>query len=283
MSAKGFSLGYIGSVILLLVNLVMILKYDWFGFNNAGEPTRIAFIMVGVWWVLFAQYTFKHLPTGTNEGHKVTRSVLAHGYYELRKIWIALKSNKVLRRYLMAFFVYSMAVQTIMIAATYFAVEELNWGTQDSTTGLIVSILLIQLVAVIGANYTARLSKKFGNIKTLIVIIFAWIPICGYAYFVISPLQFYITAGCVGLVMGGIQALSRSTYSKLIPQLSEDSASYFSFYDVSEKIGIVIGMGMYGFVAEITGSMRYSILFLIIFFVAGVILLYRIPKSSLLN
>ena len=283
VSAKGFSLGYVGSVILLVVNLIMILKHDWFGFPDAGEPTRIAFIMVGIWWILFAQYTFKYLPTGTNEGHKVTRSVLAHGYNELRKIWKALKSNKVLRRYLMAFFVYSMAVQTIMIAATYFAVEELDWGTQDSTTGLIISILLIQLIAIIGANYTAKLSETYGNINTLIVIVFFWIAICGYAYFVVTPIQFYITAAFVGLVMGGIQALSRSTYSKLIPEHSDDTASYFSFYDVAEKIGIVIGMFMYGFIAELTGSMRYSILFLIVFFVGGVILLYRVPKDALAN
>ncbi|WP_347926327.1 MFS transporter [Pontimicrobium sp. SW4] len=281
ISAKGFSMGYVGSVILLVVNLVMILFYDSFGFEDAGQPTRIAFIMVGIWWMLFAQYTFKHLPTGTNEGHKVTKSVLVHGYNELKKIWKALKTNQILRRYLSAFFVYSMAVQTIMIAATYFAVEELDWGKQDSTTGLIISILLIQLIAVFGANYTARLSGKMGNIKTLIIIIFSWIVICAYAFFVVTPLQFYITAGCVGLVMGGIQSLSRSTYSKLIPEQSKDTASYFSFYDVAEKIGIVIGMFMYGFVAEITGSMRYSILFLITFFIIGVILLYRIPKNAM--
>ena len=283
ISAKGFSLGYVGSVILLVVNLVMILFYDTFGFKDAGQPTRIAFIMVGIWWMLFAQYTFKYLPTGTNEGHKVTKSVLVHGYNELKKIWKALKTNLVLRRYLSAFFVYSMAVQTIMIAATYFAVEELDWGTQDSTTGLIVSILLIQLVAVVGANYTADLSGKIGNIKTLIIIIFCWIVICAYAFFIITTVQFYITAGFVGLVMGGIQSLSRSTYSKLIPEQTEDSASYFSFYDVAEKIGIVIGMFMYGFIAEITGSMRYSILFLITFFIVGVILLYRIPKNAIIN
>jgi len=283
ISAKGFSLGYIGSVILLVVNLIMILKHDWFGFDDAGGPTRIAFIMVGVWWIMFAQYTFKYLPTGTNEGHKVTRSVLAHGFNELKKIWYALKINKVLRRYLSAFFVYSMAVQTIMIAATYFAVEELDWGTQDSTTGLIISILLIQLIAIVGANYTAKLSGKYGNIRVLIVIVFSWIAICAYAYFVVTPVQFYITATFVGLVMGGTQSLSRSTYSKLIPEKSEDTASYFSFYDVAEKIGIVIGMFMYGFIAEITGSMRYAILFLIVFFVGGVILLYRVPKNEMIN
>ncbi|MCA0153834.1 MFS transporter [Winogradskyella vincentii] len=278
VSAKGFSLGYIGSVILLLLNLVMILKYEWFGFESEGQPTRIAFILVGVWWILFAQYTFKYLPTGTHEGHKVTKTVLMSGFNELKKIWIALKSNKILKRYLSAFFIYSMAVQTIMIAATYFAVEELDWGKQDSTTGLIISILLIQLIAVVGANYTAKLSKKIGNIKALIWVICIWILICGFAYFVTTPTHFYITAASVGLVMGGIQALSRSTYSKLIPLGTEDTASYFSFYDVAEKIGIVIGMFMYGFVASITGSMRYSILFLITFFVIGLAILSTIKN-----
>lgn len=280
ISAKGFSLGYIGGVVLLVINLVMILYYDTFGFKDSGEPTRISFIMVGIWWMGFAQYTFKYLPKGTHEGQKVTRSVIVHGYKELKKIWTALKTNKILKSYLSAFFVYSMAVQTIMIAATYFGVEELDWGDQDSTIGLIISILLIQLIAVIGANYTAKMSEKYGNIKTLLVIVFLWIAICAYAYFVVSPIQFYVTAACVGLVMGGVQALSRSTYSKLIPEDSEDTASYFSFYDVSEKIGIVIGMFLYGFVAELTGSMRYSILFLITFFVVGAILLFRTKKIS---
>ena len=283
VSAKGFSLGYIGSVLLLLVNLVMILKYDWFGFESEGQPTRIAFIMVGIWWMLFAQYTFKYLPTGTNEGHKVTKTVLMSGFNELKKIWNALKLNKTLKRYLSAFFIYSMAVQTIMIAATYFAVEELDWGTQDSTTGLIISILLIQLIAVVGANYTAKLSKKIGNIKALICVICIWILICAFAYFVTTPIHFYITAASVGLVMGGIQSLSRSTYSKLIPLGSEDTASYFSFYDVAEKIGIVIGMFLYGFVASITGSMRYSILFLITFFIIGLIILSTLKNIRIVD
>lgn len=281
VSAKGFSLGYIGSVILLVVNLVMIMFYDTFGFKNAGEPTRIAFIMVGVWWMGFAQYTFKYLPSGTNDGKKVTKSVLMHGFNELKKIWKALGANKVLRQYLRAFFVYSMAVQTIMIAATYFAVEELDWGTQDSTTGLIVSILLIQLIAIVGANYTAKLSSKIGNIKALLIVLFIWILICAFAYFVITPTQFYITAASVGLVMGGIQSLSRSTYSKLIPAESDDTASYFSFYDVAEKIGIVIGMFLYGYIAQITGSMRNSVVFLIVFFIVGGLLLNRMPKDIL--
>lgn len=279
ISAKGYSLGYIGSVILLIVNLVMILKYDWFGFEDEGVPTRLSFVMVGVWWIVFSQYTYYYLPKG-NKKDVLTKAVVFNGFKELKMIWKALQNDIRLRRYLSAFFVYSMAVQTIMLIATYFGIEELDWGEQNATTGLIISILLIQLVAVLGAFLTSKASSKFGNINTLIVINFIWIGICVYAYTITTPSQFYVTAAIVGLVMGGIQALSRSTYSKLLPKDAVDTASYFSFYDVSEKIGIVIGMFSYGIIAQVTGSVRYSILFLILFFVVGLILLFRVPKKE---
>lgn len=279
ISAKGYSLGYIGSVILLIINLVMILKYDWFGFEDEGLPTRLSFLMVGVWWIVFSQYTYYYLPKG-NKKETLTKDVLFNGFKELKLIWNALKDNLRLKRYLTAFFVYSMAVQTIMLIATYFGIEELDWGEQDATTGLIISILLIQLVAVAGAYFTSKASSKYGNIKTLIVINCIWIAICIYAYTITTPVQFYVAAAIVGLVMGGIQALSRSTYSKLLPENAVDTASYFSFYDVSEKIGIVIGMFSYGLVAQLTGSVRYSILFFILFFVLGVWLLFRVPKEE---
>lgn len=279
ISAKGYSLGYIGSVILLIINLVMILKYEWFGFESEGVPTRLSFVMVGVWWIGFSQYTYYYLPKG-NKKDVLTKAVVFNGFKELKMIWKALQNNIRLRRYLSAFFVYSMAVQTIMLIATYFGIEELDWGEQNATTGLIISILLIQLVAVLGAYLTSKASSKFGNIQTLIVINFIWIGICVYAYTITTPYQFYTTAAIVGLVMGGIQALSRSTYSKLLPEDAIDTASYFSFYDVSEKIGIVIGMFSYGIIAQVTGSVRYSILFLILFFVVGLILLFRVPKTK---
>ncbi|MCB7480476.1 MFS transporter [Christiangramia sediminis] len=279
-SAKGFSLGYVGSVILLIVCLVMILKYDWFGFENEGLPTRLSFVLTGIWWIGFSQYTYYYLPKG-NKKAKLTNDVLFNGFKELRGIWNSIKKNKILKRYLLAFFVYSMAVQTIMLIATYFGIEELEWGDQDPTTGLIVSILLIQLVAVAGATLTSRLAIKYGDVKILIFINLIWIAICGYAYFITSPVQFYFAAASVGLVMGGIQSLSRSTYSKMLPENAVDTASYFSFYDVSEKIGIVIGMSLYGFVAQKTGSVRNAILFLVIFFIAGVILLMRVPKRTI--
>jgi len=276
-SAKGFSLGYIGSVVLLVLCLVMILKYDWFGFEDEGLPTRLSFVLTGIWWIGFSQYTYFYLPKG-NKKAKLTNDVLFNGFRELRGIWERIKENKSLKRYLIAFFVYSMAVQTIMLIATYFGIEELEWGNQDPTTGLIVSILLIQLVAVVGATLTSRLAIKYGDVKILIFINLIWIAICGYAYFITTPVQFYFAAASVGLVMGGIQSLSRSTYSKMLPENALDTASYFSFYDVAEKIGIVIGMSLYGYVAQVTGSVRNAILFLVIFFIAGVILLMRVPK-----
>lgn len=279
VSAKGFSLGYIGSVILLILCLIMILKFELFGFENAGFPTRFSFVLTGIWWIGFSQYTYYYLPQG-NKKQKITKNVLFNGYKELRLIWNSLTHQKRLKRYLAAFFTYSMAVQTVMLIATYFGIEELDWGDQDPTTGLIVSILLIQLVAVAGATLTSRLAIRIGNIKTLIILNLFWIAICVYAYFIITPQDFYYAAAGVGLVMGGIQALSRSTYSKMLPENTLDTASYFSFYDVSEKIGIVIGMLMYGIVAQITGSVRSSILFLVIFFILGVILLLRVPKEE---
>ncbi|WP_405211872.1 MFS transporter [Dokdonia sp. Asnod2-E02] len=280
ISAKGYSLGYIGSVLLLIACLAMILGYETFGFEDEGFPTRLSFVLTGIWWIGFSQYTYAYLPQGNQAQGKLTKDVFFNGFKELRAIWSSMQDQLRLKKYLIAFFVYSMAVQTVMLAAAYFGEQELEWGSDsERTTGLIVSILLIQLVAVLGAILTSKLSARVGNIKALVIINVIWIVICAWAYFVYTPFQFYITAGFVGLVMGGIQSLSRSTYAKFLPE-TEDTTSYFSFYDVAEKIGIIIGMFLYGFIEEITGSMRYSIVFLILFFAVGVVLLYRVPKEN---
>ena len=185
-----------------------------------------------------------------------------------------------LKRYLGAFFVYSMAVQTIMLIATYFGEQEIDWGSDDKRTmGLIISILVIQIVAILGATLTAKASNRYGNIRTLIVVNFIWMGLCIYAYFLQTDMDFYIAAGFVGMVMGGIQALSRSTYSKFMPA-TEDSASYFSFYDVAEKIGIIIGTFLYGLVAQLTGSMRNAAIFLGLFFLIGAFMLMRVPQKK---
>jgi UMF1 family MFS transporter len=278
ISAKGFSLGYIGSVILLLICLAMVLLVDE---SKAIQMMRYSFVLVGIWWIGFSQYTYYYLPNHRND-KKLHLDIVFNGFKELNKVWQQIKHIIALRRYLGAFFVYSMAVQTIMIVAAYFGEKEVNWGSDSKRTiGLIVSILVIQLVAVFGAWITSKLVSKYGNIKILIVLNFLWICICTYAYFVITPNDFYIAAFCVGLVMGGIQSLSRSTYSKLIPTDAKDTTSFFSFYDVAEKIGIVIGMLTYGYIADITGRIQNAILFLILFFIVGLLLLFRVPNNKI--
>jgi UMF1 family MFS transporter len=262
----------------------MIMMPDFYGLGDDGaakmKAMQISFVSVGIWWIVFSQYTFYYLPKGNKSGGKVTWKILLDGFKELRGVYRSLSENLVLKRYLYAFFVYSMAVQTVMLVATYFGEQEINWGDDgQKTIGLISSILIIQLVAILGAVLTSKASEKFGNIPTLIVINIVWALICLVAFYITTPLQFYATAGFVGMVMGGIQALSRSTYSKFLPE-TKDTASYFSFYDVSEKIGIVIGMLIYGVIDQITGSMRNSILFLIVFFIIGAFLLFRIPRNK---
>lgn len=283
VSAKGFSLGYIGSVLLLLVNLAMVMKPEVFGITSGDggvaeiKAMKYSFVSVGFWWILFAQYSFYYLPKG-NKREGARTNVILNGFRELKGVWHQLGTQTRLKRYLGAFFVYSMAVQTVMLIATYFGEEEIGWGSDsERTTGLIVSILVIQIVAILGASVTAWASKNFGNVKTLIVVNALWVAICVYAYFLITPMDFYIAAGCVGLVMGGIQALSRSTYSKFIPE-TKDTTSFFSFYDVAEKIGIIIGTFLYGFIAQFTGSMRNAIIFLGIFFMVGMLLLTRVKQ-----
>ena len=280
-SARGFSMGYIGSVLLLLFNLAMVMQPEWFGIS--GEPQeasmkamRYSFISVGIWWSLFSQYSFYYLPKGNNQ-IKVTKDIFWNGFKELKLVWEQLKNNLGLRRFLPAFFSYSMALQTVLLVAAYYGEEEIAWASSsEKTTGLIVSILLIQIVAIFGAILTARASERFGNIIVLVVINGIWAVLCVIAYYTRTPMQFYIVAGFVGMVMGGLQSLSRSTYSKLIPE-TQDTTSFFSFYAVAEKIAIVIGMLCFGLIDHFSGSMRNGILFFILFFILGGVMLLRIP------
>ena len=283
ISARGFALGYIGSVLLLLVNLFMVLRPDIFGVVGEGgeaslKAMRYSFISVGIWWFSFSHIAFYHLPRG-NKDKVYTKDIFFNGYRELKSVWKSLKNLHFLKRYLGAFFVFSMALQTVMLVAVYFGEEEISWSAEEKTTGLIVSILLIQIIAIFGALMSSKLANRLGNIKTLILLNAVWVMLCVSAYFIYEPIEFYIVAGFVGLCMGGIQSVARSTYSQLIPE-TIDTTSYFSFYDVSEKVGIVIGMLMYATVDQVTGSMRNAILFFVVFFFVGAILLIRLERSS---
>lgn len=270
ISAKGFTYGYVGSVILQLICFVFVLKPDLFGITEA-KGSQISFLLVGIWWWGFGQYSLRRLPKPVAAGTgDVQRGVLSGGYKELVKVWNQVKRLAALKRFLVAFFFYNMAVQTVMLVAVLYGKEELEMETPI----LIVAILIIQLIAIPGAYLISLLSGRIGNLNTLMLLVVLWIGMCVVAYNlpVGGVVEFCALGAGVGFVMGGIQSLSRSTYSKLMPE-TKDTASYFSFYDVTEKMAAVVGIFSYGYITELTGSQRGSVLALGIFFVAGLLLL----------
>lgn len=276
VSAKGYTYGYIGSVILQIICFVLVFFPGIVGGSDEqGHTTtiqfRIGFLMVGVWWWGFGQFSLSRLPRPAAAGTgDLKHHILSKGYRELQKVWNQLKHLRILKRYLLAFFFYNMGVQTVMLAATLYGKSEL----QIPTTNLIIAILIIQLIAIPGAYVISWLSQKIGNMRALMCCVIVWIFSCIVGYFLprSGVYQFYALAVLVGFVMGGIQSLSRSTYSKLMP-VTKDTASFFSFYDVTEKISIVIGMFSFGFINELTGSQRDSVLALMIYFIIGLLLL----------
>ncbi|MDX8553099.1 MFS transporter [Tenacibaculum sp. 1B UA] len=277
-SAKGFVYGYIGSVILLLINLAMIMFPETLGIS-AGMASRISFVMVGLWWLGFAQITFKRLP-GNVYNKKPEKDYIWKGYKELQIVIKEVLNYPTLKRFLISFFLLSISVQTIILMAAIFGSSELGL----SSTSLIITILLVQIVAIIGAILFSRFSEKWGNITALKVTIVVWMLVCFCAFMLDKSqeyvaIYFYGLGGLLGLVQGAIQTLTRSTYSKLLPE-TEDHATYFSFYDVTEKIAIVLGTAVYGALNAITGSMQWSVLCLAIFFLASFIILSTLKKTK---
>ncbi|MFL9481230.1 MFS transporter [Chitinophagaceae bacterium LWZ2-11] len=275
VSAKGYALGYIGSVLLMIACLAFIMLNDKLNWGLGSWPARISFLAVGAWWVGFAQITFKRLPPSKASEQHPEHNIVLNGFYELKNVWKQLQHYPRLSRFLRSFFFYNMGVQTVMYLATYFASDEIKM--QD--TQLILTVLIIQIVAILGAMAFAKLSDKTSNIFTLGVLIICWIGICIFAYYTKTVNQFYLLALCVGAVMGGIQSMSRSTYSKLLPA-TKDTASYFSFYDVCDKMGTVIGTLSFGYVAEKLGGMRNSVLALMVFFIIGLVLLFFVDMKK---
>ncbi len=277
VSAKGFTYGYIGSIVLQIICFVFVFKPDWFGITDGSIPARLSFLMVGVWWMVFAQIPFRNLPKGSPNFKAPQGNVMMSGFSELKKVWGNVKKMPYLKRFLFSFFFYSMGVQTVMLVATIFGEKELSLSTEK----LIATILLLQIVAIPGAMLMSYLSsKKYGNINVLIGVVAIWIGCCIAAYFIHTELQFYALAGVIGLIMGGIQSLSRSTYSKFLPQESPDHTSYFSFYDVTEKVALVFGMFSFGYIEEYTGSMRNSVIALALFFVLGLLFLFFVKRVA---
>ena len=286
VSAKGFALGYVGSVILLLLCLVMVMKPMLFGIPTTDKAIQISFLLTGLWWMGFAQFTFAVLPKTLPNPVSKSNNFLTKGYSELRKVWNELKQQKTLKRFLIAFFFLGMGVETVMYSAALFAKQEIfpdtgNAETDSSNSGkLMATILIIQVVAIAGSYLFSYFSGKIGNIKVLMIGVLIWAGICAWAYFVRTPLEFYFLAGAVGLVMGGIQSLSRSTYSKLMPD-TKDTASYFSFYDVCDKVSTVIGTATFGLVTEGMGGMRNAVLFLMTYFIISFVVFLFVPNRQL--
>lgn len=289
VSARGFSLGYFGSALLLIICLIgiMVFKYeeavvDGIMVTKGFFKVEYSFLLTGLWWLGFAQYTFKHLPNQNHAPHgSDKKGLISKGFKELLKVAKQVVHLKQLKRFLYSYFFYNMGVQTVLVMAVLFARNEITWPDEKSkTTSLIVSILIIQFVGIAGSFVFARLSKAFGNLKALMVAILIWIFICGFTYFVVHlPYHFYIVAFLVGFVMGGIQSLSRSTYSKFLPE-TDDHASFFSFYDVMEKLGMIIGTVSFGVISECVGGMRPAVLALVGYFILGFLLLLMVPKTK---
>ncbi len=288
LSARGFSMGYIGSVLLLLICLAIIQGPEILGgpkgvalFGmSTGQATRFSFLLTGLWWVGFAQIPFFTLPADAGRPADAPASTdgwVLNGFRELAKVWAQLKELPNLKRFLLAYFTYNMGVQTVMYVATIFGDKVLKL----ESTALIVTILLLQVVGILGAYLFAKLSERIGNTRALSWAVFIWMLICVGGYFVQAGWSFYALAAVIGLTMGAVQSLSRSTYSKIIPENTPNTAAFFSFFDVTEKLSIVIGTAVFGIIAQVTGSMRNSILSLIVFFILGLFFLLRLRGRKL--
>lgn len=269
VSAKGFIYGFAGSIVVQILCFIIVLSPKTFGITDDALPARISFLIVAFWWIGFSIIPFYLLPKGTPNAGSHKYNVFTGGFKELSKVFKSVQRLPLLKRFLPAFFFYSVGVQTIMLVAANFGAKELKMPEES----LISIILIIQFVAIAGAAITARLSTKFGNVKVLISIVALWTLICGGVYFITNSQQFYVASVLVGIVMGGVQSISRSTFSKYIPQNIPDTASYFSFYDVTEKLSIVVGLFTFGLVESLTNEMRNSALVLDGFFVIGLLLL----------
>lgn len=274
ISASGYTMGYLGSMLLLIVCLGIVM-------GIGKDYTSVCFILVGIWWIGFSQITYRVLPDNVYNKPK-SKKALTKGFQELKKVFREFSNHPKLKRYLGAFFFFNTGVQTVMLMAVLYATREIFTGDHEekATSGLIIAILLIQLLGALGAFLLSRLSRFIGNVKSLVLAVSIWVPLCVSAYFLTTPFQFYLLAAGVGLVMGGTQALARSTYSKFLPE-TQDHASYFSFYDVTEKVGIVFGTFFFGLMEYLTDDMRSSILSVISFFTVGLILLLFVPKDKI--
>lgn len=270
VSATGFSYGFAGSIILLVTNLIVIQNFSWFGFSESLKAVPVAFVMVGLWWIGFAQIPLRRLPEDAR--HPYSSDLLKRGYEEVSKTARRVLARPNMLRYLSAFFFANAGVQSVLYLASVFAEKELHFNTSN----LIVLILILQVVGIGGAYFFAWVSSKKGNKNAMIYMMFIWMLVCIGGYIVKTGLDFYLLAAGVGLVMGGMQSLARATYAKLLPENTPDTASYFSFYDILDKLSTVMGTFVFGLIQQLSGGMRNSVLSLAVFFMISLVIMWRV-------
>lgn len=255
-------------MVLLILCILMIQMWDKIGFATKLDALRTSFLMVGIWWISFSQialWVLKEYPGQFTWGSHV----LKKGFHEIWAVFQEIRKQRSMKWFLFSFWFFSMGVQTTMLVAALFGNKEIG----VAGTELIITILLIQILGIVGSQLFGELSTRFGNKLSLIIAVSIWITICISAFFIHSHFQFYVLAAMVGVVMGGIQSQARSTYAKLIPEHTVDTASYFSFFDITEKFAIVLGMLTFGLIEHVSGNMRNSTLALSIFFILSLIIL----------
>jgi MFS transporter, UMF1 family len=276
ISAKGFSWGYAGSMILLIINLITIFYFNFFSIKQV-EAIKLSFLEVGIWWFCIAQIAFHYLKDYPGKD-KFHLTILTKGFKEIVKVFVQIRHQNTIKLFLLSFFFFSTGVQTVILVASLFGSQELG----ISGTKLIITIIIIQILGIAGSMLFAALSLRKGNKYSISVMLCIWITICMSAFFIKTETEFFILAAAVGLVMGGIQSQARSTFSKLIPTDTTDTASYFSFYDITEKAAIVLGMFCFGFINQVSGSMRNSTLSLAVFFIIAlfILLISKLPLNA---
>jgi UMF1 family MFS transporter len=273
LSTRGWAFGYLGSGLALLLQLVIYQFRDSLGVSE-GDAARLAFLISGVWWAAFTLIPLRRLrnhqpPHGEEHGG----SVITGGFRELRNTLRAARAFPLTLAFLGTYLIYTDGIATVANVSAQYGSEELGFATDV----LITTILIVQFVAFLGGMLHGLVARRLGAKKTIMLSLSVWVLVIGAAYFVPAgePLQFYALAAGIGLVLGGTNALSRSLFSQMVPRGKE--AQYFSVYEVGERATSWMGPLLFAVMAQVTGSYRPAIISLVVFFFAGLVLLYFVP------
>ncbi len=268
VSGIGFSLGYLGGGLLFLLCVIMTLKPDWFGLNDSGHAVQMSFLVTALWWAVFSLPLCWYVKE-RRAAHDGFRASVTNGLRQLLQTFRDIRQYRPVLIFLIAYWLYIDGVDTIVRMAVDYGLA-LGFTPQD----LVTALLLVQFVGFPSALAFGWLGQRIGPKPGILIGLFSYTGITIWAYFITDTWEFYGIAVSIGLVQGGVQALSRSLYARLIPQ--DAAAEFFGFYNFLGKFAAVIGPVMMGWVAVATGSTRVSILSVLILFVTGALLLTRV-------